>query len=1216
VRVAIDLETTGLRPDQDAIIEIGAVKFVGDQVIETFQSFVAPHAQLPFRIQRLTGIQPAQLHGAPTLAALLPRVRAFLGDAPLVGHSVQFDAAFLRRAGLARRNPLIDTYELATLLLPGLSSYTLATVGAALAIPASTYHRALADAQLAREVFQTLCARLVDLDPSTLRALDRLAASPDWTPRPLLRAALAAQGQDWRDANPFGALLGASLGQQLQAKLGVDPGVLSMAVAVDSAPALPGATQVDALADGPGETPSAQAHAIPTVRPTNEAPGVFVEAVAAPAIAMEVAARRRAVGAGMATRLAEGGVSFFEVERNDDSALAMLTPIVQWVVRAGGRALIAAANDDQMTRVARTLMPQALARAGVAASAAPVAELDEYETYLCLHRWFGVARDARGARLSQDLTRGLAKLIVWSRETRSGARREITLAGQEALAWDRARAGGDFADSTAACAYQRGGYCFTTRAHHDAANAAIVVTTHAALAAHLAGRPSLLPDLPDATRVVVLDAHLLEEHLLQAGAISLERRALLDLLATLAAPDDGPDEAGGRASAESGYTGLLPLAGALLTPATDTPGGASRERGAHALARWKPTARERGWLETIGRACAAGETLFASLRVTMQEALSEPGGGERGERGLGSQGGARRPNMRRESPEQRTTPLDARTHQLDAWQDTLVAWARLDAALSAVASVARDVAQSIQATQTTQHAPATGQSGPGARRKGGASARRTEGAPTIAMGVAYGLVADLLAAARRLDQLRAHGALLFAVPTQDDNRVRWLRLPYAEPAGGNGDARAGRANGHSVGQNSGQDTRQSAPDADAAIAQSPPPTASPTGGQSNQSAETALAAPTPPTNVNATEPDVASVDGPAPRDDLAPQTAGEQGAAAAPTTPIGANVSLPRDSHVRDLDRMAPGAQGSPSMSPVSPSAPAEGIANQGGAGVIAPFAEKAEGEPPSLHAAPLRVGGLLAPLVAPGHALALAGWSLSVGGDFEYMRGSLGLPESTGGLAFTPDYAHQTLLCLPADAPEPNAPHFQQRLDEAIVALAEALNGDLVALFPSHASLRAGAQGVKRALERRNILALAQGVDGSVRQLWQTFHTQPRTVLLGAGAFWDGADQRERPPACVVVTRAPFPPTGDPLVAARSERWSDPQSQFVIPNAALKLRQALGGLAWSHQRRNAVVLYDHRIQSRAYGPTILSALPRCTQAQEPMTRLVERIADWTSSAI
>jgi len=261
-------------------------------------------------------------------------------------------------------------------------------------------------------------------------------------------------------------------------------------------------------------------------------------------------------------------------------------------------------------------------------------------------------------------------------------------------------------------------------------------------------------------------------------------------------------------------------------------------------------------------------------------------------------------------------------------------------------------------------------------------------------------------------------------------------------------------------------------------------------------------------------------------------------------------------------------------------------------------------------------VGGLLAPLLASGHALALAGWSLSVGGDFEYMRGSLGLPDGVGGLAFTPDYAHQTLLCLPTDAPEPNATHFQQRLDDAIVALATALNGDLVALFPSHASLRAGAQGVKRALERRDILALAQGIDGSARQLWQTFHTQPRTVLLGAGAFWDGADQRERPPACVVVTRVPFPPTGDPLVAARSDRWSDPQSQFVIPNAALKMRQALGGLAWSHQRRNAVLLYDHRVQSRAYGPTILSALPRCTQAQEPMARLVERIADWTHSAV
>src|SRR5262249_52945635 len=169
---------TGLHAEQDAVIEIGALKFVGDEILETFESFVAPGIPLPYRIQRLTGITPARLHGAPALEDLVPRLRTFLGDAPLVGHSVQFDAAFLRRYGLARRNPLVDTYELASMLLPSLSSYTLAAVGAALNVQSPTYHRALADAQLARDVFLALHTLLDDLDPTTLQALERLPAPP------------------------------------------------------------------------------------------------------------------------------------------------------------------------------------------------------------------------------------------------------------------------------------------------------------------------------------------------------------------------------------------------------------------------------------------------------------------------------------------------------------------------------------------------------------------------------------------------------------------------------------------------------------------------------------------------------------------------------------------------------------------------------------------------------------------------------------------------------------------------------------------------------------------------------------------------------------------------------------------------------------------------------------------------------------------------------
>src|SRR5262249_61348091 len=135
---------------------------------------------------------------------------------------------------------------------------------------------------------------------------------------------------------------------------------------------------------------------------------------------------------------------------------------------------------------------------------------------------------------------------------------------------------------------------------------------------------------------------------------------------------------------------------------------------------------------------------------------------------------------------------------------------------------------------------------------------------------------------------------------------------------------------------------------------------------------------------------------------------------------------------------------------------------------------------------------------------------------------------------------------------PGPHPSRYHRKLDEPLTRLAVALGGRLVAILPSHAALRALALGIRRTLERQDILVLAQGQDGSARQLWQTFRTEPRVVLLGAGSFWEGAEQAEQPPACVVVTRIPFPALSDPLLAARAETWSDSQSQFVVPHAAL----------------------------------------------------------------
>src|SRR5438128_8553335 len=181
VRVALDLETTGLHVEYDAILEVAAIKFQGATVLDTLETLVAPERPVPYRVQRLTGITPQQLIGVPQFESIAQKLQQFIGDLPIVGHSIPFDVGFLRRRGLVRNNALIDTFELATVLLPSLPSYNLGQVAQALDVTVTPgRHRAMVDTILAMQVFLALHQRLQSIDLALLRDLANLDAPQSW----------------------------------------------------------------------------------------------------------------------------------------------------------------------------------------------------------------------------------------------------------------------------------------------------------------------------------------------------------------------------------------------------------------------------------------------------------------------------------------------------------------------------------------------------------------------------------------------------------------------------------------------------------------------------------------------------------------------------------------------------------------------------------------------------------------------------------------------------------------------------------------------------------------------------------------------------------------------------------------------------------------------------------------------------------------------------
>ena len=86
--VSLDLETTGLNNETDEIIEIGAVKFRGDEILDTFQTFIDPYMPIPNFIQELTNISQNDVDGAPSFATVSPLLADFLGQHPIVGQNI------------------------------------------------------------------------------------------------------------------------------------------------------------------------------------------------------------------------------------------------------------------------------------------------------------------------------------------------------------------------------------------------------------------------------------------------------------------------------------------------------------------------------------------------------------------------------------------------------------------------------------------------------------------------------------------------------------------------------------------------------------------------------------------------------------------------------------------------------------------------------------------------------------------------------------------------------------------------------------------------------------------------------------------------------------------------------------------------------------------------------------------------------------------------
>lgn len=478
VYVAVDVETTGLDPARDEIIEVGLCRIENGAVGESFSSLVRPSGPVPPNVKRLTGIDDGLLQKAPLWQEIAARVASFIGSAPLIGHNVAFDAGFLSRY-LKRpfTQPLLDTCELVRLLLPGVQGYSLERVASLAGVSYPVQHRALPDAMVTAELFLTLLKRL-DVLPHQVLAI---AVS-----------LLERGGSAWA---PF-------FKESLRG--GTASGRITVPYAFLSAPEEEDACQAS-VPEGLGtEDFFGPAGRLSAVLPCYEYRGQQEEMA-------------QAVTRAFATR----SCLLVEAGTGTGKSLAYLIPLVLAALADGKPALVSTHTVNLQEQLLLKDMPVVKTVLGAEFKTVLV---KGRQHYLCLRRWEQVLGrgdfDARAAAV-------YARVLIWLTETLTGDFTELALyeAEREALSQIAATAEGCFGRR---CPNSR--RCFVNKARRQAEKATVLITNHALLLTDIFAGGMVLPEYGP---LVIDEAHHLEDVATECLTRSVTRRDIEHWLSRL-----------------------------------------------------------------------------------------------------------------------------------------------------------------------------------------------------------------------------------------------------------------------------------------------------------------------------------------------------------------------------------------------------------------------------------------------------------------------------------------------------------------------------------------------------------------------------------------------------------------------------------------------------------------------------------------------------------
>ena len=496
--VALDIETTGLDPANDAVIEIGCVKFHDHRVEAEWDTLIHPGRRIPPFITQLTRITDQMVLQAPTIRDILPDLVDFIGGSPILGHNIRFDLSFLRRYGILQDNTILDTYEMAAVLLPNAARYNLGALAGALGAPFPATHRALDDARATRAIFLRLFEEAMALPLPILAEILRLSEPVEWPGH-------------W----PFQMAM-RNRTREIVAPESIRHGYHGPLFEEPPSRALPPLQPPEYFVSLDPEEVSA----------ILEPGGVFAHHFPR----FEYRPQQVEMLRSVTRALSSGNHLLVEAGTGTGKSMAYLVPAALWATQNECRVVISTNTINLQDQLINKDIPDLRQALGIDLRAAV---LKGRTNYLCPRRLENLRK--HGAENPDEL-RVLAKVLVWLQGTHTGDRAEINLNGQvERQIWARISAE-DEGCTTENCVKRTGGICPFFRARQAAQSAHILIVNHALLLADVATGNRVLPDYD---YLIIDEGHHLESATTNALSYHVTSTDVERLLRQLGGPNSG-----------------------------------------------------------------------------------------------------------------------------------------------------------------------------------------------------------------------------------------------------------------------------------------------------------------------------------------------------------------------------------------------------------------------------------------------------------------------------------------------------------------------------------------------------------------------------------------------------------------------------------------------------------------------------------------------------